>query len=123
MCIIEAPQLTLIREINKIKCEVLNKNSSLTNNDLNVTVSCFQVNIDRDDLFKVHVSPCFWKFLLKNEQRVIMTCNQGDLEAYGAMKCIRMVYKAFEMGIYFTIGKTNQTHGTVTRSQKQKLIS
>ncbi len=52
-------------EIDTIKCEGLNEKYFLTNNDLNVTTSCFELNIELDDSFTLHASPCFWKIFYK----------------------------------------------------------
>ncbi len=59
-------------EINTVKCEGLNADNFLKNNNLNITASCLLVDFTSNDLFSVHVSPCFWEFLFqKNSERII----------------------------------------------------
>ena len=109
-------------EINTVKCERLSTSNFLSNNDLNITGSCFHVNLADDQLFSVHASPSFWEFVFQeNSKRVIKTVKPFNNGEYGGKTCVRIAFKAFEMQDFgFSFGDIEPTVGTLANSHKEK---
>ena len=108
-------------EINTVKCDNLSHKSFLSNNDLNVTGACLDVDFLSDGLVTLHASPSFWKFAFgKNSTRKIQVEKPFDTSEYKATTLVRMAFKAFELGFPFTFGDMDPTVGTIAESQKAK---
>ena len=77
--------------LNTVKCHNLNASTFLINIDLNVTATCPMVEFSRDKLFSLHVSLCFWLFLLQNhsEER-IQTVSTINMDSYEETTCVRI---------------------------------
>ena len=104
-----------------MKCDNLSHKSFLSNNDLNVTGACLDVDFLSDGLVTLHASPSFWKFAFgKNSTRKIQVEKPFDTSEYKATTLVRMAFKAFELGFPFTFGDMDPTVGTIAESQKAK---
>ena len=104
-----------------MECDNLSARSFLDNNDLNITACCFQVNVEAEQIFTIHASPCFWQLIFqKVADRNIKSANTINASTYGATTCVRMAYKAFQMGLPFSFGTINPT-GSIATSHKKKL--
>ena len=104
-----------------MKCDNLSAHFVLQNNNLNITALCFHVDITKNELFTVHASPSFWMFLFeKQADKKIQTIKTVNVEGYGATTCVRMAYKAYDMGFDFSFRKVDPTVDTITNSQKKK---
>ena len=109
-------------EVNTVECDNVSPLGFLENNDLNITACCFHVNVKAEQILSIHASPCFWQFLFqKKSERKIRTVNTADISKYGPTTCVRMAYKAFEMGFPFSFGGIDPTVGTIASSQKKKI--
>ena len=108
-------------EVNTVRCDRLSAENFLANNDINVTASCFHVDFTKDELFSIHASPCFWEFVFqKNTDRRITTVYSLDADKYEATTCVRIAYKAFQLGFKHSFGDIDLTRGTLAKSQKEK---
>ena len=56
----------------------------------------------------------------KNDDRIIKTVKTFDQSEYDARTCVRMAFKAFEMGFKFDFGNIDPTDGTLAKSHKEK---
>ena len=107
-----------------MKCDNLSAHFVLQNNNLNITASCFHVDITNYELFTVQALPRFWMFLFeKQADKKIQTINTVNIEGYRATTCVRMAYKAYEMGFDFSFGKVDPTVDTIANSQKKSLTN
>ena len=108
--------------LNTVKCSNLSPHSLLANNDLNITATCLDVDFSRDNQpFKIYASDCFWSFLFqKGEEREIRTVNTFNVDCYEATTCVRLAYKAFDLGLKYSLGKLDPTVGTIALSNKVK---
>ena len=107
--------------LNTVKCSNLNANTLLSNNDLNITATCLDVEFTRDELSVLHASPSFWKFLFqKSSERKIETVNTINTSSYDATSCVRIAYKAFDLRLEYSLGKLDPTVGTIAASNKAK---
>ena len=115
----------LTLEVNTVRCHNLSAKNFLKNNDINVTASCLHIDFSsKDELFELHVAPQFWKFLFdQNINRKVSPISRLGIQNATATTCVRIAFKAFEMGIPFDFGArgdpTNRT--LATRSQKEKI--
>ena len=108
-------------EINTVKCDGLSAENFLANNDLNVTASCFHVDMSTEKLFTVHASPCFWEFVFQEAGvRMIKTVKPFADDKYEASTCIRIAYKAYRMNLGYSFGDIDPTRGTLAYSHKSK---
>lgn len=108
-------------EVNTVKCDNLSPQGFLENNDLNITACCLHVNVEKENVFSIHASPCFWQFLFqKSTERSIRTVNVANISEYGPTTCVRMAYKAFQMSFPFSFGGIDPTEGKIAASQKKK---
>ena len=90
------------------------------NNDLNVTASCFHVNMATDKLFTVHASPCFWEFVFQESGARMIRTVKPFADGYEASTCIWIAYKAYQMKLDYSFGDINLTLGTLANSHKAK---
>jgi hypothetical protein len=113
-------------EVNTIKCTGLSGPNFLSNNDINITGTCFHVNFQDGDepQIDLHVSPYFWKFMFpnkqENEESIISPIQESESER-GAATFVRIAFKAFEMDCKFNYTGINPTFGTIAESQKVKI--
>ena len=97
--------------------------SFLANNDLNITSAAFYVDFTTNELLSVHALPCFWAFLFqKGSERKIETVNKFNVSGYGANTCVRMAFKAKQMGLDFSFGKVDPTKGVLSKTRKEKFV-
>eukprot|EP00956_Cyclotella_meneghiniana_P020813 scaffold37180_cov23-Cyclotella_meneghiniana.AAC.3 len=113
----------LFWELNTVKCQRWNAVGFLENNDINITASCLEVDLSRDQSVRIHASPRFWKFLFSsNSERSIELVDTYDCTRYSATTCVRMAYKHFEMQMFkLDMAELDPTEGTLASSQKAKL--
>ena len=114
-------------EVNTVECYNLSPSTFLANNDLNVTASCFHVDFSapaNSNLFTIHASPQFWTLLFqKRADRVIRPMNTFNVDGYGAITCVRIAFKAFEMPAFnFSLCGIDHTKDTIAQSQKTNSI-
>ena len=109
-------------EINTVKCEKLSPSNFLANNDLNITASCFHVNMVDGQLFSIHAPPCFWEFVFREDcKRLLKTMKPFNDGEYEGKTCVRIAFKAYEMKDFkFTFGDIDPTFGTLANSHKEK---
>ena len=93
---------------------------NLQNNDINVTASCLHVAFSKDELFELHIASQFRKFLFdQNLNRKVSPISRIEIQNETATTCVRIYFRAFEMGIPFEFGTGGDpTNGTLTTSQK-----
>jgi hypothetical protein len=110
------------QELNLVKCYSYSAAGFLDNNDINVTATCFEVDLP-NDIFRVHVSPYFWEFAFsKAADRTIRVVDSYNLSKYTSTTCIRLAFKAFEMDQFkLDMEGLDPTNGTFANSQKEKL--
>ena len=73
------------------------------------------------NLFTVHASPSFWEFAFqKDSDRRIRIVNSFEAGEYGARTCVRMAFKAYELGLKYSFGSIDPTKGTLAASHKEK---
>ena len=113
----------LTLEVNTVRCRNLSAKNFLQNNDINVTASCLHVDFSKDELFELHIAPQFWKFLFdQNVNRKVSPISRLGVQNATATTCVRIAFKAFEMGIPFEFGAGGDpTNGTLATSQKEKI--
>ena len=110
-------------EVNTVECNNLSAASFLANNDLNITSAAFYVDFTTNELLSVHALPCFWAFLFqKGSERKIETVNKFNVSGYGANTCVRMAFKAKQMGLDFSFGKVDPTKGVLSKTRKEKFV-
>ena len=110
-------------ELNTVKCRSWSASGFLANNDINLTASCFDIDLSREKWLQIHASPRFWKFLFSSESdRTIKVVDSYDWAKYSATTCVRMAYKHFEMQHFqLNMGELDPSAGTLAISQKEKL--
>ena len=95
----------------------------LANNDINITASCIDVDITKDDLLAIDASDCSKAFVFQPAaDRKIQTVNTVNTEAYSATTAVRLAYKAFQHESFeFSMGGLDVTKGLIAESQKKKI--
>ena len=95
----------------------------LANNDINITASCIDVDITKDDLLAIDASDCFKAFVFQPAvDRKIQTVNTVNTEAYSATTAVCLAYKAFQHESFeFSMGGLDVTKGLIAKSQKKKI--
>ena len=78
------PVSSLFLELNTVKCQSCSAAGFLSNNDINLTASCFDIDLTRDKLLiHIHASPRFWKFLFSTcSDRTIEVVDNYDYSKY-----------------------------------------
>ena len=114
-------QWLLTLEVNTVQCRNFSAKNFLQNNAINVTASFLHVDFSKDELFELHVAPQFlWKFLF--DQNVNRKVSPISMLGVQNATCVRIAFKAFEMGIPFEFGAGGDpTNGTLATSQKEKI--
>lgn len=117
------PVSSLFLELNTVKCQSWSAAGFLSNNDINLTASCFDIDLTRDKWLHVHASPRFWKFLFSTcSDRTIEVVDTYDYSKYTATTCVRMAFKHFHMPNFkLSMMNLDPTMGTLACSQKEKL--
>ena len=118
------PVSSLFLELNTVKCQSWSAAGFLSNNDINLTASCFDIDLTRGDKWlHIHASPRFWKFLFSTcSDRTIEVVDTYDYSKYNATTCVRMAFKGFEMQNFkLCMNNLDPTVGTLACSQKEKL--
>ena len=110
-------------EVNTIKCSNLSPRAMLTNNDINVTACCFDVDFSKEELISIHAAPCFGEFLFQSKtNRVIRVAKPYDTSDYEAT-LVRIAFKAFDLDLPFSFSDLTpeDVGGTIAESQKVKI--
>ena len=113
----------LFMELNTVKCRSLSPAGFLLNNDINVTATCFEVDLSQEKWLQIHASPRFWMFLFSSDSdRTIEVVDQYDYSKYSATTSVRIAFKHFEHQQFkLDMGDLDPTDGTLASSQKAKL--
>ena len=107
--------------INTMKAKDLSAENFLDNNDLNITGTCFIINVTSGGLFTVHASPTCWEFAFqKDADWKITTVKPYNCEEYSVRTCVWMVFKAYKMGLKYSFGDIDPTRGRLHKSHKEK---
>ena len=87
----------LFKELNTVKCRSLSAAGFLLNNDMNLTATCFDVDLIWEKWLQIHASPHFWKFLfISDSDRTIEVVDSYDVTKNLATNSIRMAFKHFQ---------------------------
>ena len=115
-------------EVNTVKCTELSPDTFLANNDVNITASCILVEYtspEEQPVLTMRASPCFWTFLMqKLSDKIIQPVNTINIASYSATTCVRIAFKAYQLGEYnvkYSFANIDPTKGTIAASQKEKI--
>ena len=105
-------------EVNTVECRNLNARNILDNNDINATAVVMEVtSVSPAVEYSFKIAPSFWKFLLTNDH----TLQAVKKESAGARTFVRLVYKAFQMGLPYEADGIDPEGEILAKSHADKI--